>query len=400
MCSAGDFYGGADEFNEPKSHFVARMMGYFGYDAIAVGEMDLNYGLDKLREDNEKYHLHLTCANLVSKTQAGAENPDAEDGVWRSLQQQLNTAFPPYLVVERDGVRFGFVGLLSPELKSRVAGSRGGEVEAMTYTIKDPWEVAPTVLMEARAESDVLVLLAHMDRFDLEMKLPDYPEVDLVVLGHNPKSSSNPEPVYIGAVPVYSATSQGQNVGNLRLALDSDMTIVDTNNKVRFLGDEVPDDPEVTAMVEAFDEENRQLQKVLFAKAQLKASRSSGAAADVYLGVGSCMSCHSVAFDTYTQTAHARAYKTLSSQFVHRDTNCVGCHVTGWGELGGFSGTRRLGAPVDLIDVQCEACHGPGTDHSRDGSYSQSAVDSCVKCHTKEQDPDFDFDKAWKKIAH
>jgi 2',3'-cyclic-nucleotide 2'-phosphodiesterase (5'-nucleotidase family) len=240
MCSAGDFYGGADEFNEPKSHFVARMMGYFGYDAIAVGEMDLNYGLDKLREDNEKYHLHLTCANLVSKTQAGAENPDAEDGVWRSLQQQLNTAFPPYLVVERDGVRFGFVGLLSPELKSRVAGSRGGEVEAMTYTIKDPWEVAPTVLMEARAESDVLVLLAHMDRFDLEMKLPDYPEVDLVVLGHNPKSSSNPEPVYIGAVPVYSATSQGQNVGNLRLALDSDMTIVDTNNKVRFLGDEVP----------------------------------------------------------------------------------------------------------------------------------------------------------------
>jgi hypothetical protein len=376
------------------------MMGYFGYDAVAVGEMDLNYGLVKLREDNEKYELNLTCANLIAKSEPDAGKPRREGEKRSSLHRQLNTAFPPYIIVERDGVRFGFVGLLSPELKSRTVGARGGEVEALTYTIKDPWEIAGKVLSEARTECDVLVLLAHMDRFDLEMKLPDYPEVDLVVLGHNTGSSSASEPVYIGAVPVYSATSQGQHIGNLRLSLDTDMTIADSSNKVRFLGTDVPDDPEVTAMVDAFEEENRKLQKILFAKAQLKASQSSGEAAEIYLGVGSCMSCHPDAFEKYTHTAHARAYKTLSSQFVHRDANCVGCHVTGWGERGGFSGIRRLGSPIDLIDVQCEACHGPGAEHSRDGRYSQTALDSCVKCHNEEQDPDFDFDKAWEKIAH
>jgi hypothetical protein len=292
------------------------------------------------------------------------------------------------------------VGLLSPETKSRAAGAGGNEVEAMTYRIKDPWELATVVLPEARAESDVLVLLAHMDRFDLEMRLPDFPEVDLVVLGHNPRSSRVAEPVYIGTAPVYSATSQGQNIGNLEISLDSDMVIVELNNSGHFLDEAIPDDAETAAMLEAFHEEIRKTQKVLFAKEQLRASRGSTDATDVYLGLGACISCHPDAFEVYAHTKHARAYRTLASQFAHRDDACVGCHVTGYRERGGFSGVRRMGAQVDLIDVQCEACHGPGAEHSRDGRYRARAVESCAKCHTEEEDPDFDYDDAWKRIAH
>jgi len=116
--------------------------------------------------------------------------------------------------------------------------------------------------------------------------------------------------------------------------------------------------------------------------------------------VASCQSCHREAFDAYTHTAHARAYATLAAGFVHRDTNCVGCHVTGYEEEGGFTGMRLRNAPVDLIDVQCEACHGPGSDHSRDGSYRTNATESCVTCHTPHEDPDFDFARDWEKIRH
>jgi len=394
LCSAGDFYGAAGAFNEPKSHFIAKMMAQLGYDAVAVGEMDLNYGLQALVDDAREYGLNVTCANIVAKGDAGIEG-----GISAPLQEQLNTVFPPYAIVEKDGVRFGFVGLMSPETKSRTART-DGEVEAMTYIIKDPWKIAKTVFPEVREKCDVFVLLAHMDQFDLEMNLPEFPEVDMVVRGHNARNSQSIEPVYVGTVPVYLATAQGQNIGNLKVSLGPEMTVVDTNNKIRFLGEDVPDDAAVAALLDEFDEENRKQQKILFAKEQLKASRSSQEATDIYLGVGSCMSCHSDAFDVYIQTQHARAYHTLTSQFVHRDDSCVGCHVTGYGERGGFSGTRRLGSQVDLIDVQCEACHGPGIDHSRDGSYRRSAVDSCARCHTKEQDPHFNYEKAWEKIAH
>jgi 2',3'-cyclic-nucleotide 2'-phosphodiesterase (5'-nucleotidase family) len=394
LCSAGDFYGAAGAFNQPKSSFVAKMMGYLGYDAIAVGEMDLNYGLERLVDDVERYNLNATCANLVSKTVTAPPS-----GVSERLQKKLKTVFPPYLVVERDGVRFGVVALLSPETKSHKLGEQG-EVEALTYVIKDPWEMAKMVIPEAAAKSDVLILLAHMDQFDLEMRLPDFPDVDLVIRGHNAKNWSSIEPVMVGTVPVYLATAQGQNIGDLRFALDANLKLIDTNNKIHFLGGDVPEDTVTAAMLDEFDQENRKLQKVLFAKEQLKASRASSEASDVYLGVGSCMSCHLEEFEAYTHTKHAKAYRTLSSQFAQRDEACVGCHVTGYGEPGGFAGFRRLGAQVDLVDVQCEACHGPGTEHSRDGSYLASAVNSCTKCHTSDQDADFDYDEAWKKIEH
>lgn len=396
LCSAGDFYGGADVFNEAKSHFVAEMMGFLGYDVVGVGEMDLNYGLKKLVEDDERYDLHLTCANLVSKSDA----PMRKGRERKSLQEELHTVFPPYRIVERDGVRFGFVALLSPQTKSRAGGQQDGSVEALTYRIEDPWKFAETVLPYVRERCDVFVLLAHMDRYDLEMKLPDFPEVDLVVLGHNAQNSGGVEPTYVGMVPVYSATTQGQNIGDLVLTLDSDMAVVESRNQVHFLGENVADDAGVLAMLDEFDEQNRKAQKILFAKEQLKASRSASDNPDIYLGLGNCMSCHPSAFDVYIKTRHARAYQTLASQFVHRDENCVGCHVTGYNERGGFSGMRRLGTPVDLIDVQCEACHGPGIEHSRDGRYRERAVQSCVKCHTKLEDPDFDYDEAWAKIAH
>jgi hypothetical protein len=55
---------------------------------------------------------------------------------------------------------------------------------------------------------------------------------------------------------------------------------------------------------------------------------------------------------------------------------------------------------VDLIDVQCEACHGPGAEHARDGSYRERARASCVRCHTPLDDPDFDYERDWAAIAH
>jgi hypothetical protein len=259
--------------------------------------------------------------------------------------------------------------------------------------------MAEVVIPEASEACDVLVLLAHMDRHELDALLPDFPEVDIAVLGHDSKSVAIGTPERVGDAFVLKATSQGQNIGHLKLTLDADAGIADVNNSIHFLKETYEDDPGVIAMLEEFEVENRKLQKVLFAKSQLRSSRENQPS-NRYLGLGSCQSCHQDAFEVYMDTRHAHAYSTLSEQFVHRDTNCVGCHVTGWNDRGGFGGIRYRGAQTDLIDVQCEACHGPGSMHNRDGSYRARALDSCVRCHTENDDPDFDFDKDWAKIAH
>ena len=54
------------------------------------------------------------------------------------------------------------------------------------------------------------------------------------------------------------------------------------------------------------------------------------------------------------------------------DGQCLQCHVTGFGKPGGF--TSREETP-DLLGVQCEMCHGPGSLYTemmmkKQGTYS------------------------------
>lgn len=396
VCTAGDFYGTADVFNEAKSRFVARMMEFFEYDAIGVGEMDLNFGLATLVADARAFRLPVVCANLVTNVDSLRVR---SDGPAAAAANRRNLAFPPYLVVTRGGTRYGFVGLLSPATQVQPAErTHGIPAVAVDYSLDDPFAAAKAIVPELRASCDVLIVLAHMSDTDAAQLVEKVPGIDLVVLGHDPQGHPIGVPQTVGGAHVLRATAQGQNIGELCIRLDDRHHVADIFNRLHTMDASYPDDPAMTARVEGFDDENRKLQKELFARQELASDDDSFAGR--YLGLGACQSCHVEEFDVYANTRHAHAYATLSSQFVHRDTNCVGCHVTGFGEAGGFSGVRMRGASVDLIDVQCEACHGPGRDHARDGSYRKTALESCVRCHTPNDDPDFNFATDWPKIAH
>ena len=78
------------------------------------------------------------------------------------------------------------------------------------------------------------------------------------------------------------------------------------------------------------------------------------------------------------------------------DVECISCHVTGYGKAGG----SILGKTEGREDVQCEACHGPGSIHveSEDPkdivAVPNEAV--CVSCHNAHHSRKFDF-KVWRK---
>ncbi|HKW14568.1 MAG TPA: multiheme c-type cytochrome [Candidatus Krumholzibacteria bacterium] len=392
--TAGDFYGTADVFNEAKSHFVAEMMPVLGYDAIGIGEMDLNFGLGVLAKDARKYHLPIVCANLVARVDSVKVR---EKGPEYDAADKMGTAFVPYHIVEKKGIRIGFIGVMSPATKQR--GSGASSVDALTYTLQDVAESITPLIPEVRKQCDVLVLLAHMDQVEAQKLAEAVPGFDLIVLGHDPGNRPLGEPIVVGSTRIVRASSQGQYLGTMDLKLDATHHIAEARNRIYPMNAEHPDDPEMAKKLDQFDELNKKTQKELYAKQQLK-GEAGNPFGTRYLGVGSCQSCHEAQFQVYMKTAHAHAYATLASEFVNRDTNCVGCHVTGYNEDGGFGGVRMRGAPVDLTDVQCEACHGPGAEHTRDGSYRARAREACVKCHTPNDDPDFNFDKDWPKIAH
>jgi len=127
-------------------------------------------------------------------------------------------------------------------------------------------------------------------------------------------------------------------------------------------------------------------------KAQKKAKKEHQ-----YIGVKRCKICHKAEFASWQKTLHAKAFDVLKPEEQKKE-DCVGCHTTG-----------TTAKKVLLKGVQCEACHGPGSDYRKvkvmkdpklaaENGLINPTKEACVKCHNKKS-PTFkpvDFEKALK----
>lgn len=113
-----------------------------------------------------------------------------------------------------------------------------------------------------------------------------------------------------------------------------------------------------------------------------------------YRGARACGACHTKELEAWLLSHHSIAWATLVRSGDDDDPACVGCHVTGHGQPGGWSG-----APADakLVDVGCEACHGPGGPH--DGVPTK-AEDTCAGCHDAKHSIAFSVAKGLPLIDH
>jgi hypothetical protein len=77
-----------------------------------------------------------------------------------------------------------------------------------------------------------------------------------------------------------------------------------------------------------------------------------------FIGTNQCFACHRSQTNTWSETKHAQAFTHLPETYRSNEA-CLKCHVTGFGEAGGYvAGTEK-----DLLMVGCESCHGPGARH-------------------------------------
>ena len=104
-----------------------------------------------------------------------------------------------------------------------------------------------------------------------------------------------------------------------------------------------------------------------------------------YAWAESCRTCHGAVYEAWAKTKHAAALTRLSA--AERETECVGCHLTG-PRTPVLDGTTVLNR-----GVQCEACHGAAKAHVTDPSVRAGltrvpASELCETCHS-EKSPRF-----------
>ncbi len=117
-----------------------------------------------------------------------------------------------------------------------------------------------------------------------------------------------------------------------------------------------------------------------------------------FTGDGFCRSCHAHEFGDWLLTPHSIAWESLQQEDKWRDPDCVPCHVTGPGQAGGFENPDTT---PQMVNVQCEVCHGPGGGHSTGASIDPEAMSRiCSNCHSGEFVLNFDLDEAMALVSH
>jgi len=109
-----------------------------------------------------------------------------------------------------------------------------------------------------------------------------------------------------------------------------------------------------------------------------------------FIGAKECKRCHFKQHRSWKKMKHATAWKNLPKEYRAPDQKdedgrlCISCHVTGFGEQarGGFENAEKS---AHLLGVQCEACHGAGSQHKVAG---QKVLDDKRK-DFKEGEPSF-----------
>lgn len=128
-----------------------------------------------------------------------------------------------------------------------------------------------------------------------------------------------------------------------------------------------------------------------------------------YRGASTCSGCHDGGpggdqYTTWVNTPHATAWETLDEIGQGANPVCVECHTVGYKatnadpdlDNGGYDET----AVARLHGVQCENCHGPGSEHP-DPEFTSvdvvKAADMCGACHNGPHHPTFE---EWQGSPH
>lgn len=118
-----------------------------------------------------------------------------------------------------------------------------------------------------------------------------------------------------------------------------------------------------------------------------------------YVGLTKCATCHSAIQDTWQNTRHAKAIESLKKSGQENLPACVKCHVTGYEKDGGFIDNELT---PEMAGVQCEVCHGPGSDHVASPMAKKMVKEPgtalCRQCHTEGQDAGFNYEVKVKNV--
>jgi hypothetical protein len=304
---------------------------------------------------------------------------------------------PPFIVREVPQVnsskplRVAFIGL--SEITPTLPGIK----------IADPIESAKRFVPEAKRNAEIIIVLARL-RTDLAARLArEVQGIDVIITGTGEIFTPS---FKMGETLLTFTPLESRMVGELRFYKNEQGRFTYRDRFIS-LDEGVADDAEALQLVNgakeaksnAYTSAQALLRDFLSSVKMrpvwtLEKARLKPASPAEYISAAACAQCHTDQYVKWSNSKHARATDGLMHNKDDFDASCLQCHATG---------KSAKGLP-EFTAVQCEQCHGPGSNHALNPGKGYGKVmnlkSACSNCHTQQTSPNFDLQAAWLKIKH
>jgi 5'-nucleotidase len=201
LLDAGDFLQGTPYFNLFKGEVEVEAMNMMGYDAVTLGNHEFDYGLEILEKVVRAATFPIVSSNYDFSETA------------------LAGLIKPYLILNRDGVRIGIIGIdVKPEGLISSANWTG-----MKYL--DPVATANRLAAQLRTQHrcDIVICLSHLGYEPDTRFAASTRNIDLIIGGHSHTFMEEPD-LRKNAdnrdVMIYQTAGRGVYVGRVEMKLE------------------------------------------------------------------------------------------------------------------------------------------------------------------------------------
>lgn len=245
---AGDMFTGLVS-NLTQGEALMEMMRAMQYDAFAIGNHEFDYGADNFERQMHRVPYPVLGANIFYK---GTKNRYSR----------------PYVILERNGIRVGVIGIIGQDARS-VALPSG----ITNLDFEDPAPAITAIVQALKPQVDLVVVIAHQGKtgpqqtdaeahpelqrdFDEDIRLAGaVPGIDVLVGGHAHRGIEVPYVHPETGTIIVQTYGYGTRLGYLKLRLREGKVASHTGELLKMWTDSIAPDSAVLAVVERYKNE-------------------------------------------------------------------------------------------------------------------------------------------------
>ncbi len=199
LMNAGDNFSGNPvvDLANPKGEPVRLLMNAMGYDAMALGNHEFDYGQGVLKNFMQKSNFPVLCANVKVGPSGIIPQPE-----------------PFKILTTSNGIRIAVLGLIQVDKDNGIPATHPKHLGGTTFS--NPLEAA-VKYRHLRKDNQVFIALTHVGLGNETKLAKKMAELDLIIGGHSHTAIANPKET--NGVLITQAGGHGQYIGRIELVV-------------------------------------------------------------------------------------------------------------------------------------------------------------------------------------